>query len=414
MFAHKFAAAEAEKARRAAQSQRDKAAAGKAPNMGTSSKPRRNKQKKNMFLEPISKIESELMFQSREKRVLDKRVPSNLAPPGLRNNGRSSYQGENVTFDEYIAEVNGSVAFVATKYSVQPGIAGTFPKGSIKAALYSEWKMVNCEFYFKPEVSQYASQGQTGKVILAMDYNAGNPAPTTKQQVEIMHVRDAMPYEIIRLSLDASCVNKADSKYIRTGPAPVDEDIKTFDGGNLWVCTIGQAGAGLVGELHARYNFRCTKATLLNPAQGGLIPQTVASMYGQHAATSYVTATPKALVWDTTLIDGLGIGPAAAGVFTPPAGTYIVQANISWSDSVNEIAQALVEVQKNGVSLAAKCITYQLLSPAGGVGTDSSLSVQGIVSCNGADTVRIAVTLTGAAGALTTSADYCQLLFQGI
>jgi len=353
------------------------------------------------------------IIQKQPRQKDERRVLSNLVPAAARNNGRSSYLGENVTFDEYIGEVNGSVAFTATKYAVQPGIAATYPKGAIKAALYSEWTMVNCEFYFKPEVSQYAAQGQTGKVILAMDYNAGNPAPTTKQQVEIMHVKDAMPYEIIRLSLDASCVNKADSKYIRTGPAPVDEDVKTYDGGNLWVCTIGQGGSGLVGELHARYNFRCTKPTLLNPAQGGLIPQTVASLFTQHAATTYVNGTPKALVWDTTLSDGIGIGAAVAGVFTPPAGNYIVQSMVSAQDSANETSSITIEVQKNGASLAAKCASAVEFAPVG-IGSDMALGVQGIVSCSGADTVKLQVTMTGAAGTLTSTADQCQILFLAI
>lgn len=340
------------------------------------------------------------------------RVQTDLAP-GLRNRGRESFLGENVTFDEYIQDINGSVAFAATKFAVQPGLAATFPKGAIKAALYSEWKMVNCEFYFKPEVSQFAGQGSTGKVILAMDYNAGNPAPTTKQQVEIMHVEDAMPYNVIRLRLDASCVNKADSKYIRTGPAPADEDIKTFDGGNLWVCTIGQAGGGLVGELHARYNFRCTKPTLLNPAQGGLIPQTSAAVYTQHAATTFATTVAKAIVFDTAEADGIPVGaPSAAGVFTPPAGNYLVCVNASLSDGTDELWTGTLELQKNSASLVTPCKSQVELVTGGSA--IQNVVVRGVISCSGADTVRALVTMVGAAGSLTCIADTAQISFQAL
>jgi len=381
-----------EQARRAAQSKKDKAASKKGIGTGGPAPPRAPK---NARKEPD-----------------DRRVPSNLMPRGVRNNGRESFLGENVTFDELVADINGSIAFTANKYAVQPGLASTFPKGAIKAALYSEWKMVDCEFYFKPEVSQYAAQGQTGKVIVAMDYNAGNPAPTTKQQVEIMHVKDAMPYEIIRLRLDASCVNKADSKYIRTGPIPVDEDIKTFDGGNLWVCTIGQVGAGLVGELHARYNFRCTKPTLLNPPQGGLLPLATASEFLLAAPQSFVNGTPSNLGFDTVVVDGIKIGLPATGVFTPPAGYYKVTLKTLFKDTSAESFVDSIVLFKNGAATVP-----EVQSAASGASIANQLLADGLQwvgAVSGSDTLSFNVTLEGAAGTLTAPGGYCTVVFEAL
>jgi len=371
-----------------------------------------NKAERKLAARPLPPLPA----QPRVIRVIQKnpdpRVPSDLAP-GTRNRGREAFLGETITFDEYITDINGSVNFAATKFAVQPGIAGTFPKGAIKAALYSEWKCQQCEFYFKPEVSQFAGQGSTGKLILAMDYNAGNPAPTTKQQVEIMHVEDAMPYNVVRLRLDASCINKADAKYIRTGPIPVDEDIKTFDGGNLWVCTIGQAGAGLIGELHARYSFRCTKPTLLNPAQGGLLPQTSAALYTQVAPTTFVAGTPKNVGFDTAQTNGFGMPAPVAGVFTPPAGNYLVRVRLGLSDSAAEALAALFSVQKNGAALVVpSSAALSVLSTAGGV---NCVSLEAFVSCSGSDTVALSVdVVTAAAGTVTIPANDAQITFQGL
>jgi hypothetical protein len=381
-----------EQARRAAQSKRDKAASKKGNGTGGSAPPRAP--------------------NNARKEPNDRRVPSNLMPRGVRNNGRESFLGENVTFDELVADINGSSNFTASKFAVQPGLASTFPKGAIKAALYSEWKMVDCEFYFKPEVSQYAAQGQTGKVIVAMDYNAGNPAPTTKQQVEIMHVKDDMPYEIIRLRLDASCVNKADSKYIRTGPIPVDEDIKTFDGGNLWVCTIGQPGAGLVGELHVRYNFRCTKPTLLNPPQGGLLPLATASEFLLAAPQSFVNGTPANLGFDTVVVDGIKIGLPAAGVFTPPAGYYKVTLKALFKDTSAEGFVDSIVLFKNGAATVP-----EVQSTASGASIGNQLLADGLQwvgSVSGSDTLSFNVTLEGAAGTLTAPGGYCTVVFQAL
>jgi len=248
-----------------------------------------------------------------------------LLPRGQANRDRSSFLRETITFDEFIADVNGSINFVATQFPLNPGISKTFPKGSVKAALYSEWKQTKCEFYYKPEVTGFSSQGQTGKVILAMDYNAGNPAPTTKQQVEIMHRVDDMPCEPLLLATDSMSVNRSDAKYIRTGPIPVDEDIKTFDGGNLWVCTVGQIGnTGPIGEVHVRYTFVCSKPTLLNPAQGGLIPVTTVSQFHSTAPeASGATGVAKTLLLATADVNGIG-AVNTAGSIVLPAGYYII------------------------------------------------------------------------------------------
>jgi len=249
-------------------------------------------------------------------------------------------------------------------------------------------------------------------VIVAMDYNAGNPAPTTKQQVEIMHVKDAMPYEIIRLRLDASCVNKADSKYIRTGPIPVDEDIKTFDGGNLWVCTIGQVGAGLVGELHARYNFRCTKPTLLNPPQGGLLPLATASEFLLAAPQSFVNGTPANLGFDTVVVDGIKIGLPVAGVFTPPAGYYKVTLKTLFKDTSAESFVDSIVLFKNGAATVP-----EVQSAASGASIANQLLADGLQwvgAVSGSDTLSFNVTLEGAAGTLTAPGAYCTAVFEAL
>jgi hypothetical protein len=277
----------------------------------------------------------------------------------------------------------------------------------VKAALYSEWKQISCEFYYKPEVSGFATQGQGGKVILAMDYNAGNPAPTTKQQVEIMHRVDDMPYEKMALRTDSSSVNRSDAKYIRTGPAPANEDIKTFDGGNLWVCTIGQANSNVVGELHARYVFRCTKPTLLNPAQGGVIANTTASVYTQHAATTFTTTVAKNIAFDTSQADGIPVGAPASGVFTPPAGNYLVAFSASLNDGTNELWSGIAQFFKNGAALSVPVKSeVELINNGNG-----TVSAHAVISCSGSDTVSVSVIMVGAAGALTCIADCAEIAF---
>ncbi len=341
---------------------------------------------------------------SRTIRVVQKNNPkSGFGPsspnfPRVANKGSGGALTEDISFDEFVADINGSVAFTATKFPVQPGLVGTFPKGSVKAALYSEWKMVKCQFYYKPEVSGFATQGQSGKVILAMDYNAGNPAPTTKQQVEIMHRVDDMPYERMALQLDAAGVNRSDSKYIRTGPIPVDEDIKTFDGGNLWVCTIGQANGNLVGELHVNYTFRCSKPTLLNPAQGGIIANvTVALFTSTSPEAAAATTVAKQLLFATTKANGLGV-VNTAGSMVPPAGNYVLDVDVEGENTGNNSAAMILDIQKNGVTIFQNPVS---VSGANNTFQNMALHASSFVTANGTDAFTVLVTDDYSAGTET-------------
>jgi len=330
--------------------------------------------------------------------------------PQSRTSQKVSKNFDWVEFDEYIQDVNGSAAFTATQFSVNPGLAATFPIGSKEAILWTEWYMERCEFYYKPEVSQFATQGTTGKVILAMDYNASNPAPTTKQQVEMMDHVDAMPYagdsKPLVLSLDRNQVNRSDSKYIRSLGVPAGGDIKTYDGGNFWFCTYGQTNSNVVGELRVRYRFCVQKPTLLNgsAAQSAKIT----SLYTQHAVETFTTNTPKAIAWDTNQVDGLGFGAGSSGVFTPPAGVYLVRATMTSTDSSVEPFASLLEIQKNSTSLSVKVIS-EVQSDSTGTEIQNQV-VFAVVSLNGSDTLRVIATLIGVAGTLSTIADGCQLV----
>jgi len=201
--------------------------------------------------------------------VVGSQVPWGTLPGVNTNMGPNTTQQAVIEKDEFITQFNGSSSFVATKFSLNPGLSATFPAGSLDAQLWSEWECDMVEFYVRPLVSAFSTQGQTGKTLLSFDYNAANSAPTSQQQAEIMPHADGMPFEDVLLRLDPRCINRSDAKYVRTALLqPANTDIKTYDGGNLWLCTYGQPGTATCGELRVRYRFRMTKATLLNPFVG--------------------------------------------------------------------------------------------------------------------------------------------------
>jgi len=331
---------------------------------------------------------------------------SNTYRGGRRSRNAKGHLSEVMEFDEFVADVNGSVLFTPVGYNINPGLATTFPEGSVKAALYTEWKALEMEFYYTPEVSGNAAQGQGGKVILACDYNALNATPTTKQQVEIMDRADAMPYEEIRLRLDCRQINRADSKYLRTGPVGNGADLKTYDGGRLWVCTIGQANASLVGELRCRYRILCEKPTLLNA--GSAVTAKSSSVYARAATQSLTTAVGVPIAFDTVAVDALSIGAGSSGTFTPPAGAYLLFCDVSVADTAAESLSVLMRIFKNGANTVPVFGSFAESTSASV--EDVSCSCCGYILANGTDTFAVSVTATGAAGTLSIVAGRTQLI----
>lgn len=161
-----------------------------------------------------------------------------------------------VTEDEFIANVKGSILFKSESYYLNPGQSATFPWLSTIAKQFEKYRTRYCEFYYKPTVSGFATNGQTGKVMLSFDYDASDPPPASKIQVEDTHPHeDCMPYEEMCISLDPRQLNSQDSKYIRPAGLPASSDIKTYDGGLLTISTQGQVDGTDIGELRVRYSF---------------------------------------------------------------------------------------------------------------------------------------------------------------
>jgi len=208
---------------------------------------------------------------------------------GLMNHmvsGATTRRAQTICEDEYIGEVTAtSTGFATVAFACNPGQAGTFPWGSKIAALYEEYDFAYLEFYYKREVSEYASLGTTGKVILSFDYDAADAAPTSKQQVEdtVPHV-DGMPSTPqLSLKIDCARLRKNDAKYVRTGNQPANTDIKTYDCGNLYVSTYGlSTSSGTLGELRVRYCCKFSEPVL----QTAFVLPATAAHWGTTTATT--------------------------------------------------------------------------------------------------------------------------------
>jgi hypothetical protein len=287
--------------------------------------------------------------------VRSTRTPPNSRQGPLRlsstvNSGATNRLSQVIEEDEYIAEVNGSIGFATTQYNVNIGQSSTFPWGYKIAALYEKYDFDYIEFYYKREVSEYAANGQTGKVMLSFDYDASDSPPTNKQQVEdtVPHI-DGMPCsETLRLKLDCAAMKKQPSIYIRPGLQPANTDIKTFDKGLLFVSTQGNANTTIIGELRVRY--RCVvkvpvlESGVVTTGSAGAQLLISSALIGEAAAATTVYAPLFASATNPiVLANGIGAVVASTGLITFNSGTYLIEVSNVGSDTAAAVTAGTIE-----------------------------------------------------------------------
>ncbi len=304
--------------------------------------------------------------------------------------------------DEFIGAVNGSVTFVNTAFACNPGQAATFPWLAVEAKQWEKYVFEYLEFYYEHEVSEFATQGTTGKVILAFDYDAADSPPTSKQQMENTDPHmDGMPCEDLLLRCDPGELSgRTDLHYVRPGNVPGGADIRLYDVGIFNIATQGNANTTEAGELHVRYRCRfevpVLEATASAPANNQV------SWFQSTAFQTYTTNTPTTALNATASVNGLKI-VNTSGSCVPPAGNYAVDFTALIKDSAAEGFSVVCDLQKNAASVYAVSDTIPgfITGTSLGAGEKDSVAGSVFVSCNGTDAITQVLTIVGAAGTLT-------------
>jgi len=324
------------------------------PNM--SPKPKNQQVKKAAVRIAAQKMANKMVANAKQPRARGKRSQYKAArgnPRGPAENSRGSKgplglgtairgatnrRSQVIEEDEYIADINGSSGFAVSAFPCNPGQAVTFPWGNKIAQLYEEYNFEMLEFYYKREVSEFATAGTTGKVMLSFDYDSSDAAPTTKQQVldTVPHV-DGMPCtDTLRLSIDCARIRKNPSKFVRPGAQPANTDLKTYDCGNLNVSTFGNAATSAIGELHVRYRVRFSEPVL----EAGL----VGSGAVHFSSIAAVTANNFA-----GAVQQAGATPSLTGI-TLGTNTVIFPANIPGNYYLSFMVAGATSATANNVS----------------------------------------------------------------
>jgi len=327
---------------------------------------------------------------------------SGMTGVGATSSIRTSRRDMVIEESEFVGAVNvaNEPNFNVTAYPINPGQAALFPWLSTIAKQFEKYRFEKLAFVYKKEVSEYATAGQTGKVILSIDYDASDPPPATKQQMEdtIPHA-DAMPCQSFSLPLDPRDMNATatDAKFVRVGGLPGAADIKTYDVGNLNVATQGIPSNTEVGELHVVYRCRLMKPVLENLA--GPPANNSVSLFQSTTTQTYTSATPATALNATAVANGVNV-VNTAGSMVPPPGNYLVDLMVWAADTVNEELSVKLDFQKNATSLFRVSPPVSEFAAVGSAGS-GTVSASIYVSANGTDAFTQVITLGGAAGVLT-------------
>ncbi len=230
----------------------------------------------------------------------------------------SPYSGDGkitVRHREYIGEVNGSVSFAATQYAVNPGMAATFPWLSTIAANYESYKFRNLKFEFETE----KSTATNGSIMMAIDFDAADSAPSTKQQLMTFQnaVRSAPWTSCEYIAATADLLKFGVQRYNRSATV-ASTDIKTYDVGNLVVATQGCADTSVIGELYVSYDVE-----LHTPQQSGS-----SASAGGEKIVSAGSVSKTSVYGSSATVTGVSYFSAATNTLTcVVAGDYLVENN---------------------------------------------------------------------------------------
>jgi len=166
---------------------------------------------------------------------------------------------------EPLGPLIGNIGFSLVQYSINPGIAATFPWLSTQASGYESYKINRCRLEFLTS----AASTQTGVVAIAPDYDSADNPPTSLTQVEQMqNCYRGLSWVDGCCDLNPRGLGVLGPKrYVRTGVLASNQDIKTYDAATINIVTQGQASNGVqIGEIWIDYDITLSIPT--NPKPG--------------------------------------------------------------------------------------------------------------------------------------------------
>jgi len=187
------------------------------------------------------------------------------------------------------------------------------------------------------------------------------------------------------------------AKYVRPGAAPANTDIKTYDIGNLYVSTQGQAGTTNIGELHVCYRCRF-REPILEPAStvGGVIHfSSIAAISANNFAASALQSG------GTPTMTGITLGTNTVVFPSGIPGNYLLLLTVAGGTSATALSATGISGLDIFTQSAVRDAVGSVTSLAGTTTSPAMLAYCAIVPDVGATlTVTPSTIVTSGAGSM--------------
>lgn len=272
------------------------------------------------------------MKQPKPKQLKHQQPPTSYGVSSTTKTAKISgdSNGMRVQHREYVADVLGSASYLVSGRSINPGQASTFPWLSLIAANFEKYRFRKLHFVYESSVATTAA----GVVLSAIDLDASDPAPSSKQAIMSYQCAERSN---VWMSHTTRMPMQQPSLYVRTGPLPVNTDIKTYDAGNFFLAIQGSATTAQ-GELYVEYDVDLYVPQLSNaPSVASLSYKTSSTVQGYDFTNGTFTGSLAYVVTGTS--NRLAVAMAA--------GTQI-QVTITYTSAQTAAAAAVVPVSAFG------------------------------------------------------------------
>jgi hypothetical protein len=183
-------------------------------------------------------------------------------------------EGMTISDKEYVTDIYGpsSTGFNSQSFPLNPGISANFPKLAQFAQNFEEYEWIQLIYEFRSTIdaTSASTTGQTGSIMMATNYNPAAQPYGDKEAVLQSHGGNSG-----RLTEDLAHGVECDpnksvgdmEKFVRIGPIPSNEDIKSYDHGLFQVCINNCPSTFAnqqVGELWCSYTVKLRKPRLFS------------------------------------------------------------------------------------------------------------------------------------------------------
>jgi hypothetical protein len=151
-----------------------------------------------------------------------------------------------------VSGVSTSAFTISSTFALNPGIVATFPWLSNIAQNWEAYR------FNKLRVCYYTRTGSNtaGSVIMVPDYDASDGSPISEQTASSYEdIQEDVPWKDITCTLRPGAMHSVGPrKFVRLGALSANQDIKLYDVGNLFICTVDSAAAAPWGKVWIEYD----------------------------------------------------------------------------------------------------------------------------------------------------------------